>query len=204
MDKYLTGEIDHGQAMEMLNACLSMTFRSKVTKSVGINGQFAGNMLQRLPSGKADDITKVFWQAITSGNGRFAFPSDKNFSDVLASQKVFEILRSKGTKYLLYTLEQGTMAAKGLPRYDDPNITIEHIMPNTLTDEWANDLGEDASLHDSYLNLLGNLTLTSNNPEMSNKRFDKKQDWYEQSSSFIHPTAGYSRGVDARSNSRAW
>ena len=182
MDKYLQNEISHDDALEMLNACLSITFRAKVAGSTGINGQFAGNMLQRLPDTAGQGIVKAFWRAITSGSGKFAFPSDKVFSDALMNRQVFDVLRSKGTKYMLYTLEQKSVSAKGLPRYDDPNITVEHVMPKTLTDEWRDYLGEDAIFHDTHLNLLGNLTLTSNNPEMSNKSFGSKQAWYKQSS----------------------
>ncbi|MGN8296497.1 GmrSD restriction endonuclease domain-containing protein [Helicobacter pylori] len=39
--------------------------------------------------------------------------------------------------------------------------TIEHIMPQTLTEEWKRDLGENfQAIHDKYLHTIGNLTLT--------------------------------------------
>ncbi len=54
--------------------------------------------------------------------------------------------------------------------------TIEHIMPQTLTEEWEKDLGENfKEIHDKYLHTIGNLTLTGYNPEYSNKSFQKKQ-----------------------------
>ena len=46
---------------------------------------------------------------------------------------------------------------------------IEHIMPQTLTEEWKSELGEDwQQKHDLYLHTLGNLTLTAYNSELSN------------------------------------
>ncbi len=55
--------------------------------------------------------------------------------------------------------------------------TIEHIMPQTLTEEWKRDLGENfQAIHDKYLHTIGNLTLTGYNPEYSNKSFQEKRD----------------------------
>ncbi len=54
--------------------------------------------------------------------------------------------------------------------------TIEHIMPQTLTEEWKRDLGENfQAIHDKYLHTIGNLTLTGYNKEYNNKSFQEKQ-----------------------------
>ncbi|GAA9468930.1 DUF262 and DUF1524 domain-containing protein [Helicobacter pylori] len=54
--------------------------------------------------------------------------------------------------------------------------TTEHIMPQTLTEEWERDLGENfQEIHDKYLHTIGNLTLTGYNPEYSNRSFQEKQ-----------------------------
>ncbi len=54
--------------------------------------------------------------------------------------------------------------------------TTEHIMPQTLEEEWKKDLGENfQAIHDKYLHTIGNLTLTGYNPEYSNKSFKEKQ-----------------------------
>ncbi|GAA9372458.1 DUF262 and DUF1524 domain-containing protein [Helicobacter pylori] len=55
--------------------------------------------------------------------------------------------------------------------------TTEHIMPQTLTEEWERDLGENfQEIHDKYLNTIGNLTKTGYNTEYSNKSFQEKRD----------------------------
>ncbi|GAA8517541.1 DUF262 and DUF1524 domain-containing protein [Helicobacter pylori] len=55
--------------------------------------------------------------------------------------------------------------------------TTEHIMPQTLTEEWERDLGENfQEIHDKYLHTIGNLTLTGYNTEYSNKSFQEKRD----------------------------
>ncbi|GAA7150538.1 hypothetical protein HpBGD46_12670 [Helicobacter pylori] len=55
--------------------------------------------------------------------------------------------------------------------------TTEHIMPQTLTEEWERDLGENfQAIHDKYLHTIGNLTLTGYNSEYSNRSFQEKRD----------------------------
>ncbi|WQS60621.1 DUF262 domain-containing protein [Helicobacter pylori] len=54
--------------------------------------------------------------------------------------------------------------------------TTEHIMPQTLEEEWERDLGENfQAIHDKYLHTIGNLTLTGYNEEYSNKSFQEKR-----------------------------
>ena len=63
--------------------------------------------------------------------------------------------------------------------------TIEHVMPQTLTDEWRQHLvdhGEDpTAVHAQLLHTLGNLTLSAYNSELSNNVFDRKQQMYSTS-----------------------
>ncbi|GAA7957182.1 DUF262 and DUF1524 domain-containing protein [Helicobacter pylori] len=62
-------------------------------------------------------------------------------------------------------------------RVSTHEYTTEHIMPQTLTEEWERDLGENfQEIHDKYLHTIGNLTLTGYNTEYSNKSFQEKRD----------------------------
>ncbi|RVZ18546.1 DUF262 domain-containing protein [Helicobacter pylori] len=55
--------------------------------------------------------------------------------------------------------------------------TTEHIMPQTLKEEWERDLGENfQAIHEKYLHTIGNLTLTGYNQEYSNNSFQEKKD----------------------------
>ena len=55
-------------------------------------------------------------------------------------------------------------------------ITIEHVMPQALSDEWRAELGSDASeIHAELLHTIGNLTLTGYNSELGNKPFSEKK-----------------------------
>ncbi len=59
----------------------------------------------------------------------------------------------------------------------EKNITIEHIMPQTLSDEWKAALGDEwERIHQQYLHTMANLTLTGYNSQYSNLTFAKKRD----------------------------
>ena len=62
------------------------------------------------------------------------------------------------------------------------NITIEHVIPQTLNSEWRIELGNKfEQIHFAYLNTIGNLTITGYNSELSNKSFKVKKERYKDS-----------------------
>lgn len=59
---------------------------------------------------------------------------------------------------------------------------IEHILPQTLSDEWADVLGDEAErVHGEWLHRPGNLTLSAYNQEMGNQPFAVKRARFRQS-----------------------
>jgi uncharacterized protein with ParB-like and HNH nuclease domain len=65
---------------------------------------------------------------------------------------------------------------------DFSNLTVEHILPQKPKDCWFDTL-EDSSMesHRKWVDNLGNLTMTSENSEMSNKSFQKKLEFLRNS-----------------------
>ena len=60
---------------------------------------------------------------------------------------------------------------------------IEHIIPQTLSEDWIVDLGANYDkIHNIWLNRIANLTLTAYNPELSNKSFGEKRLLFSESS----------------------
>ena len=94
-------------------------------------------------------------------------PDDLDFASSLISNNIYS--DTNLCKFLLIEIENGD--SKEILSTD--NLTIEHIMPQSLTQEWQNIIsGEE---HKLLLHTLGNLTLTGYNAELANKNFlDKK------------------------------
>ena len=62
------------------------------------------------------------------------------------------------------------------------SLQIEHIMPQTLTEEWKHYLGNTwEETYEKFLHTIGNLTLTGHNQKISNSVFAKKKKEYEKS-----------------------
>lgn len=66
--------------------------------------------------------------------------------------------------------------------FTQANLTIEHILPQTLTGEWREELAQlgqvPEQVRDELGHTLGNLTLTAFNGTLSNKPFERKQQIY--------------------------
>ncbi len=104
------------------------------------------------------------------GNGGRRWPTDTEFAKEFASQPQYP----RGvTPFVLKRIECS---------YDhkEPvnlaNVTVEHILPQTLTSEWKEHLGSAWKAdHDELLHTFGNLTITGYNPELGNRSFEEKK-----------------------------
>ncbi|GAA9362562.1 DUF262 and DUF1524 domain-containing protein [Helicobacter pylori] len=98
------------------------------------------------------------------------FPKDSEFKDSFIT---IDFYKFKKNKYFLERLENFDTNEP----VNTQKCTIEHIMPQELTEEWKKDLGENfKAIHDKYLHTIGNLTLTGYNSEYSNKSLQEKRD----------------------------
>lgn len=110
-------------------------------------------------------------ESMSSGSGGRRFPNDAEFGDAFKSQRQY----GRGyTKWVLVKLEQAYGHKEQVNLAD---TTIEHIMPQTVTDAWMKELGESLAneIHAKYLDTFGNLTLTAYNSELGNLPFAEKK-----------------------------
>lgn len=81
-------------------------------------------------------------------------------------------------KFILALIEE--RLTKSRPDLRDPNLQVEHIMPQTLNGAWKAELGVDAEkIHEELCNTIGNLTLIRHNQFLGNKSFREKKEIYE-------------------------
>lgn len=106
--------------------------------------------------------------------------------DVIPSAAEFERALQKANiygnnalcRFLLLDIENGD----GKEILQAENLTIEHIMPQTLSADWRHIRPEE---HEEYLHTLGNLSVTGYNSELSNKSFAEKQDIIRENSKAV-------------------
>jgi hypothetical protein len=106
------------------------------------------------------------------------YPKDIDFRAGLVDIELYGGNRSGKCKLILESIEEF-----GNKENVDPSVlTIEHIMPQTLNDQWKINLGEDWEItHELLRHTLGNLTLTAYNSELSNATFDIKKNRLQES-----------------------
>lgn len=110
-------------------------------------------------------------------DGDMEFPDDKKIADAIATKDFYNI-RGQYKLFILYSINDQGKESKYLEQsLNDQgekalNFSIEHVMPQTLSDRWKEKLGENwYDIHEKYLHTLANLTLTGYNSEYSNLLF---------------------------------
>lgn len=176
-DLMSTGKITKAEYSQALDVCISFLFRSRVAGH-NVSAQFCALLIQYYDRSKSSVFIDRVWEAFNSGKGRYNFPSDAEFKEDLQSKDLYITLRAAGVRYLLYKLEEKLSREV----VTNENATIEHIMPQTLSDKWRKYLSEKQDKnYDIYIHRLGNLTLTKENSKLSNNMFAEKVSEYEES-----------------------
>lgn len=147
----------------------------------------ATNSLNKIFATAFNDVTKLrsgdqpyadlFAYTLLRRTGSGRFPTDQEFREAFATKNMYA-LRATWRDYIFDVLENGNSKdvrdiSQALQNGD---ISIEHIMPQTLTPAWKEALGPEAeAIHETWLNRIGNLTVTGYNSSYSNATFEHKK-----------------------------
>jgi uncharacterized protein with ParB-like and HNH nuclease domain len=108
------------------------------------------------------------------------WPDDEKFKEALLTFPLYWRERQK-CRLILEELEK-SYKHKEPVNLTISNIQIEHIMPQTLSEEWKTMLGEEwQRIHETYLHTIGNLTLSGYNLELYNRPYPDKKTRLAQS-----------------------
>ncbi len=111
-------------------------------------------------------------------NSRIGVPTDEAVREGVRTRKAY----GGGVTNTSFAVLCALMEAENKESPARKKLTVEHVMPQKLTDHWKRDLGEGSQeIHDRYVHRLANLTLSGYNPEMGAARFRKKRQVYEKS-----------------------
>jgi hypothetical protein len=118
------------------------------------------------------EVASWLAQTLALGASGRRWPKDEEFRDSLLRYRAYAQPLDR-CKFILETIES-EYGHKEVTNFT--NATIEHVMPQTLNDEWVEMLGDDAvNFQGRWLDLTCNLTLTAYNSELSNSSFDIKR-----------------------------
>lgn len=110
--------------------------------------------------------------------GSSKYPDDIEFKKALLTRNIYS-MSPKNKMYLFDRLEnrESKERVEVIKSLTDGIFSVEHIMPQTLTEQWKRDLGpEYERIYNDWLNTLPNLTLTGYNSKYKNRPFIEKRD----------------------------
>lgn len=140
-----------------------------------LNGLFAYlySRVFRISANK-DKYYEAFNKYLFAQNNKNAVPDDEQLRFALVHNNFYQNLPL--SRLLMLDIENGDTKEK----LSTGNLTIEHIMPQTLSKSWRQYISDKD--HEEYVHTLGNLSITGYNSEMSNKSFEEKKKILKQNS----------------------
>lgn len=128
--------------------------------------------IERITSAK--DKREMMFEILAKQENNLRLPNDTEIIRVLETDNFYNF---QFCKFFLALVEE--KITKSRPDLSDPNLQIEHIMPQTLDDEWRKALGDNCDIiHQEYVHNIGNLTLIRHNQELGQKPFAEKKEVY--------------------------
>lgn len=175
-----TGEITDLDLAECIRTVESYIFRRYIAEvpTNALNKVFATvyrDVKRIRPENRS--FAEVLGYSLRKRSGSGAFPDDAEFISSLEVKNLYNF-KGERRKYLFECLENLDSndtrdIANGI---EDGSLTIEHVMPQTLTQAWHDELGDEAQrIHEQWLNRLGNLTVTGYNSSYSNSSYSTKR-----------------------------
>lgn len=171
------GQFDEDVLLKCLRHINSFIVRRTVCdeKRSALNKLFA-NIASRIPSDVVEMDEWIATELVKRVRSE-RWPDDDEFKQAMLTNNLY------GTKAARIVLDgiEAHLAGKEVIDLDSNKITIEHIMPQTLSSDWQHEIGQDDDGHKRYVDTLGNLTLSGLNSELGNMSFSKKRKIYSES-----------------------
>lgn len=128
--------------------------------------------------GDNDNYADVMIYILLNKKGSYQFPDDNEFRHLFQTRNIYS-MSSKNKMYLFDRLENGDSRERVevIKLMNEGIFSVEHIMPQTLTEQWKKELGDNyENIYDEWLNTIANLTLTGYNSKYKNRPFNEKRD----------------------------
>lgn len=178
-DDYHQGAIDEETVEKILQFILAYLLRRMVcgVPSNTLRGLFTYlyNRIFKVASNK-QKYYETLNKFLFTVSSKDVIPSAGEFERALQKANIYG--NNALCRFLLLDIENGD----GKEILQAENLTIEHIMPQTLSADWSHIRPEE---HEEYLHTLGNLSVTGYNSELSNKSFAEKQDIIRENSKAV-------------------
>lgn len=187
MRDYYEGNLSEDSICSILELTETYVFRRSIcdVPTNTLNKTFAVlyDAAKKLSGKESISLYDSIAYQLTSKTGSGRFPNDVEFRAAWATKDIYKMKSYK--VYLFFCLNGGkspegdtSIIKKMLPNEEGKTVlSIEHIMPQTLTQEWITALGgkqKAEQLQERWEDNVANLTLTAYNSKYSNNSFKNK------------------------------
>ncbi|RVY96135.1 DUF262 domain-containing protein [Helicobacter pylori] len=168
------GKLDYENFCEILQILISYFVRRSVCGDSNTLNKVLYSLYKQLEEDVSADALKRY---LGKSVGRMAFPNDDKIKAAFLVRNAYAA--NQVCKFILLEIEKLSNAEP--PK--EENLEVEHFYPKTPTQEWRDRVGDYFTFEQDYLNNFGNLTLSGQNQELSNKSYEAKIALMEEYSS---------------------
>lgn len=175
----LAGSIDQSDAAESIDVLLGYLGRRALA---GVPTNLLNRILTPIAyrlSNRAQLPVVDALKGVLNAKGSY-WPPDSEVLGAVTNQPIY-ISAKRQVKFLLSELERFKSDVQVV---DTRDFEVEHVMPQTLSAEWQEEIlaaGVDLDDARALLHTLGNLTLSGHNPQLGNSPFRAKRIVFEES-----------------------
>lgn len=182
LDEYKQSKIDDNQLLQIFEIVESYLTRRIICNipTTGVNNLFSAlhkdieNYLTDYPN---ENYSDVLGYILVNKSGGLKIPKEEEVKSAVKNNQIYS-QRNYYINFVLSSVDDRSKESTLLKQIanGDIQLTIEHIMPQTLNKAWIKALGENyEQIHQQYLHTLPNLTLTGYNSKYSNNEFLSKK-----------------------------
>ena len=168
-DALETHRITKEHLLELLDLVMNFVVRRLVCNisSQGLNKVFCKLAGDAIENNFDQEQIKIFL-------GSKKYPTDRKFVEGIISNELYAG-NGRLARVVLECIEE-SFGHKEIVGISGKQFQVEHVLPQSPSDWWDSHLGANADeQRELHLHVLGNLTLTGLNPELSNKPFPEKK-----------------------------
>lgn len=162
---------------KIFNLLTDYILRFRIVAPAGGGGDLRSivqDLIENISSGTVEfTYNAILFELSNSPSPNNRFPLDDEFK-----KQLMDSVNTAYAKVLLMKIDEHE--TKNIP-VEINKVTIEHLMPQTLTTWWKSNFGDDdkaEEIYEKYLNCIGNLAIVSQsyNSSFKNHPWDKKKE----------------------------
>lgn len=182
LDEHKHGSLDEVEVHKVFSIVETYLTRRVICNipTTGVNKLFSSihkdiqKYLTDYPSVKYSDVLSYI---LNDKSGALRLPKEVELKGAIKNNPMYS-QRNHYIYFVLSSIDDQSKESTLLRQIarQEIQLTIEHIMPQTLSKAWIESLGENyEQVHQQYIHTLPNLTLTAYNSRYSNNDFETKK-----------------------------